>query len=303
MSYTLLFDKCQYRLGINSKQTNFMSKKKIEITPETSKKVNGIKSIRAIKENYDLIKQLTKIDLLSQYKKSFTGFAWMVINPLFTIVIWLFLHKAGLFNPGDTTIPYTAFLLISVTLWNFTLGYCLSISTLITTSAKLIIHNNFPHEVVIIQKTLVHTITYLITILIVLLSLAFFKVYPTFQILLMPLTIIPAILFWLGTGLLLAVIEVVAIDIYNVLIKATALVIYITPVIYSSNIESSLIRNVIEYNPLAYIFITTRELAIGGNPSFDTNFWISSLLCSVFFLIAYRIYKINEQKLIERIPQ
>jgi len=69
-----------------------------------------------IKNYRFLIIQLVRIDILSGYKKSYVGILWMVIYPILSVIIWVILNGAGIIQPGESSIPYPAYVLLSTSI-------------------------------------------------------------------------------------------------------------------------------------------------------------------------------------------
>ena len=78
---------------------------------------NNIEHISSGRSNFFLLQQLVNLKLLADLKKSFLGWVWLIIAPLITIIIWILVKRSGVLDPGDTGVSYTAFLLLSTTVW------------------------------------------------------------------------------------------------------------------------------------------------------------------------------------------
>jgi lipopolysaccharide transport system permease protein len=89
------------------------------------------------------IKQMTYISLLSEYKKSWLGITWMILSPIFANVLWLLLNASGIFNPGNTGIPYPAFTLFSTVIWGFFHTFYMSISDIIIQRSGILLQKSF----------------------------------------------------------------------------------------------------------------------------------------------------------------
>jgi len=249
----------------------------------------------------DLVWQLTRVDLLGQLKRSMLGVAWLFINPIVVVLVWLFLNKAGVFNPGETDIPYPAYVLLSTSLWNFFEGLFENISKSITTAGPMFIQAKFPHEVVVAQKMLVHLINFSIPFALNIGVLLAFGVEFSWGSLLFPLALIPLFLFAASLGLIFSVVEVVAVDIYNGFQRLLHYLIYATPVVYSDKISSPLIQSIIQYNPITYLLGGARDVLLKGTLTDPSSFYIWSGFTVLFFLIVVRVFVAAEQKVIERI--
>lgn len=60
---------------------------------------------------------LFKRTIGAKYRKSFLGYSWIILQPIAIVTgVWL-AHRAGVVNPGVTTLPYALFVLIGVMIW------------------------------------------------------------------------------------------------------------------------------------------------------------------------------------------
>lgn len=76
---------------------------------------------------------------------------------------------------------------------------------------------------------------------------------------------------------------------------------YITPVVYSNDVNSSLLQKIIKHNPLTYLISVPRDLLIGIKPAYMQGFWISTLIVTLFFIIVVQFYYFSVNKIVEKI--
>ncbi|MFT5802021.1 MAG: lipopolysaccharide transport system permease protein, partial [Nonlabens sp.] len=102
-----------------------------------------------------LLLQLIRIDILAGYKKSFIGILWMVIYPILSVIIWIILNSAGIIEPGESAIPYPAYVLLSTSIWGFFIGIYQTTSQTILGGGRMMIMNKFPQEILMVNKIVV----------------------------------------------------------------------------------------------------------------------------------------------------
>ena len=113
-------------------------------------------------KNYKgLLYQLFYINLTSQFKKTILGNSWLFFDPLISILVWLLLHSAGIFNPGKLNIPYPAYILLSMSIWTFFVGFFNTISTSITEAGRMLLEVSFPMEIKIAEKSLINLVNFI----------------------------------------------------------------------------------------------------------------------------------------------
>lgn len=257
--------------------------------------------LRNIVSSWDLIVQLFKRDFFAVYKKSFLGLAWLFIGPIIAVLSWVFMSMTGILQPGEVGIPYPAYVFISTFIWSvFTGFYTASVGTL-GAGSGFILQVKYPHEALLIKQAAQHVATTLISLLVNAVVLLLFGVIPSWQIILFPVLILP--LFFLGTGLglIISVLGVVSNEIQKGFDFFIGLLILITPIVYSSKISNETVQILLKWNPLTYLVGGVRDLIIYGSMKYPDRFFYTSLLSLLFFLFAWRLFFLSEEKVIEKI--
>lgn len=248
----------------------------------------------------DLIIVLFKRDLVSGYKKSWIGWIWIFISPIIGIVSWVFMNSTGILNPGDVGIPYPAYVLLSSSVWGLFMGFYGSAAGTLGAGGEFINQIKYPHEVLLVKQAALHITNFFITFLINIIVLLLFGVTPSPLIFLFPFLALP--LFFLGSaiGLVISVISIVASDLTNIFNILFGFVFYITPVIYSDNIESELLRTVIKLNPLTYLVGGVRDAIIYGKIDHLDYFLLFSFISFILFLLSLRLFYVAEDRVVEK---
>jgi len=248
----------------------------------------------------ELIWQLFRRDFLMAYKKSFLGMSWIFIAPVMGIVSWVFMNATGILEPGDVGIPYPAYVLISSSMFGLFMSFYSGASGTLSAGSGFINQVNFPHDVLLVKQCLQALANFTINIIITFIFLLFFGVYPSILTLYLPLFILPIFFLGASIGLISSVISVVATDINRGIGMLMGLLLYVTPVIYSSKIENPFLQQIIKYNPLSYLIGGMRDAVIYGRIEHLNRYFIASVISFVIFLITWRVFYISEQKVIEK---
>jgi lipopolysaccharide transport system permease protein len=248
----------------------------------------------------ELIYQLFRRDFLMSYKKSFIGMGWIFISPVIGIISWVFMNYAGVLNPGDVGIPYPAYVLLSTSIWGLFMGFYSSAAGTLGAGTGFIMQVKYPHEALLIKQTAQHLANFIITFVITLLILIIFKVFPSWQLILFPLLILPLFLLGAGIGLVVSVIGVVATDLQKGFDFVLGMLFYITPVIYAPKVNNPLLQEIIRWNPLTYLIGGVRDSIIYGKFEFFSGYIYASLFALLIFSFAWRLFFIAEDKVIEK---
>ena len=199
------------------------------------------------------IRQLVRISILKDFKRSYIGLFWLFIVPVLSVISWIMLNGAGIIDPGDSTIPYPAYVLLSTSIWGFFVGIYQSTSNILVGRGNMIVMTCFPHEVLVMEKIWVHFIRFTIPFLINIVALFLFGVPFTWLALLFPLTLLPLLLLGVGIGLIISLFRVVAVDLARLFDHGMGFLMFLTPVIYTPEIKISWLSKIVAYNPLAYL--------------------------------------------------
>lgn len=219
-----------------------------------------------------------------------------------TVVVWLLLYFTGVFNPGPTAVPYPAFVILSVSMWQLFIGLFDQISRSFTVSGPMLTQVAFPHEILVIQKSALVLFNFLLPLVASLVVLLVYGSPFTWSSFLFLPALLPLILLGISLGMLFSIVEVLAIDLYHVAHRIiTGMLIYISPVVFSPQVNSPLLQSLMAFNPLTYLIDTPRALLLGQSADSLFGFWISTSGVVIFFLISLRVYLVGERQVIERI--
>lgn len=237
-----------------------------------------------------LIKSLVVLTLTQQYKKSILGISWLLISPILSVIVWILLHASGLFNPGESEIPYVAFVLLSNSIWLFFISFYKGISDAILGRGGELLQNSFPRIIIVIERIIVSLINFIIPLALSLVVLLIFGVKFNWLALFFLPALLPLIFFGIAIGLIFAVIKVVAVDFTVLFDNAIEVLKFLSPVVYTTAVASTLIQNIIKWNPLTYLIDYPRMLLIGeGSVTLGMYLWCS-FGTFIFLLLAIKYF-------------
>lgn len=248
-----------------------------------------------------LVRQLVKVSLTVEFKKSFFGITWLFLAPIFAIIIWVLLHGAGVIDPGDTGIPYPAYVLLSVSIWGFFSEAYDSMSNILSNNARILLTTSCSTQVLMLERFFVHLIRFAIPMILNIVVLLTFGVNLHVLGLLFPLALVPLLLLGAGIGLIVGLFRIVAIDFAKITDQAIRFLMFLTPVIYAPKLDTPWIGTIVKYNPLTYLIGIPRDILTTGNTDLVAGYALSSLVSLLFFLLAYSIFNRSEKKTLERL--
>jgi len=274
-------------------------------TPNQRLKVGFFKTLYTMLKNIvkskELIWQLFRRDFFMAYKKSFFGLTWILISPIIGILSWVFLNFAGVLNPGETAIPFPAYVLLGSSIWGLFMGFYSASAGTLSAGSSFINQVKYPHEALLVKQVAQHLANFSVSLVLNILVLLLFGIVPTIWILFLPVIILPLFFIGAGLGLVVSVLSVVATDISNIINILLGFVFYATPIVYQlDKIENPLLRSIVQLNPLSYLVTGIRDLITIGEIQYIDRFIVITLLSFIFFLLSWRLFYVAEDKVIER---
>lgn len=237
-----------------------------------------------------LIKSLVLLNLTQQYKKSVLGISWLLISPVLSVIVWVLLHASGMFDPGDSAVPYVAFVLLSNSIWMFFISFYKGISDSILGRGGELLQNSFPRIIIVVERVIVSVINFIIPLALSIVVLLVFGVKFDWKALLFLPALLPLIFLGISIGLIFAVIKVVAVDFTVLFDNSIEVLKFLSPVVYTTAVASHLVQNIIKWNPLTYLIDYPRMLLIGeGNVTLGMYLWCS-LGTFLFLLFSIRYF-------------
>ena len=242
-----------------------------------------------------------KRDFFAAYRKSFFGLTWLFLTPAVGIISWVFLQKTGILNPGEMDVPYPVYVLLGTTLFGLFMSVYTASANTLEAGKELALQIKYPHEALLFKQVAEQLANFTISFAMILLVLVCFRVAPSWKILLLPLAVTPLTLLAMSLGLVASMINVVATDLGRMLQIGLGLTVWVTPVIYSNQIESPFIQTLIRWNPLTYQICSCRDLVLNGSLYAGPGYWITSAASVILFLISWRLFYVSEDRIIERL--
>ncbi|MBI5882789.1 MAG: ABC transporter permease [Elusimicrobia bacterium] len=249
----------------------------------------------------ELAWRLMARDLSARYRQSLLGFIWAFATPIFMVAALTLAVDAKLVNAGNTSLPYPAFVLLGMVLWQ-TFTDALNAPAQAMIGAKTFLARlKFPHEALILAKLGEAAFDFMIKLALLAGVFLWFGVpvaWPAFV--LAPLALMALVLLGLFIGLLLLPLALLIEDVSRGLGLATAIWFWFTPVAYEAP-GDGLFALIVRLNPVTPLLSTARDLVAGRAASFVLEFWIVSAVAALGTLVAWAGFRLAMPFVIERI--
>ncbi len=173
-------------------------------------------------------------DLLVRYKQTVIGIAWAVIRPLLTIVVFSFFGK--FISPDTTGISMILIVAAASLPWQLFSSALNEASGSLIANSNLITKVYFPRLIVPLSTVIVCLVDFLISMVILIGLMIYFKQAPDSNIIFLPLFLLLTLLSSIGAGVFLASLNVKYRDFRYIVPFIVQLGLYVSPVAFSSRV-------------------------------------------------------------------
>ena len=240
-----------------------------------------------------LLFRLVRKDFLVNYQQTILGPAWIVFQPLLTVVTYVFVFNKIIGVSVGGKLPPVLFYFAGIVLWNFFNESFSATSRTFRDNIHVFSKVYFPRLIVPLAAITTQAFRFVIQLGLFIIILAYFMIFKgfrlTFNIYLaaLPLVIMATGMISLSMGLLFSVITAKYRDLGNFVDIFIRVLLFVTPVIYPLSIVKENIRWIVQLNPLTPLFELFRLGLLGeGTVSpiqllYSIIFMVITLLCAV----------------------
>ena len=223
-------------------------------------------------------------DISVRYKQTIIGILWAIIRPLLTMVVFTIIFGRIARLPSDGSAPYALMVFAAMLPWSLFSNALSESSNSLISNANLIGKIYFPRMIIPSATLVTAFIDFLISFIILIGMMAYYRFAPGLNILLLPCFIILALLASLGPGLWITALNVKYRDFRYIIPFVVQFGLYISPVGFSSQIIPHKWRMIYSINPMVGVIDGFRWCILGGNSPIYLPGFILSLFVIAFFL-------------------
>ena len=236
----------------------------------------------------ELLFLLTWREVKVRYKQTVLGASWAIIQPLFTMIIFSIFFGRLAKVPSDG-IPYPLFSLTALIPWTFFANGLTQSSNSLVANSNLISKVYFPRLTIPVSAVASGIVDFGISFLLLLAMMAFYRVAPPIQVILLPLFFLLALLASLGVGLWLSALNVEYRDVRYTIPFLTQFWMFATPIAYPSSLLHEPWRIIYGLNPMVGVVEGFRWALLGTNNGPGPEIIVSSLM-TILILIGGAYY-------------
>ncbi len=214
----------------------------------------------------ELVYFLTWRDIKVRYKQAVLGIAWAILQPLLTTLIFTVIFGVLLKTPSQD-IPYPLFTMTALLPWQLFATALQRSSISLVGNANLITKIYFPRLVIPLSSVMAALVDFSVSFVVLLGVMVYYRYWPGWNILWLPLIILLALLTALAVGLWLSALNVQYRDIQHMVPFIIQVWMYASPIVYSINIiPEGIWRWLYGLNPMVGVIQGFRWAMLGGDP-------------------------------------
>lgn len=243
-----------------------------------------------MKKYIPLLTKLTLREIKARYKQSFFGFAWVILNPLFQMIIMSFIFSIIL-RFGDLGVPYPVYLYVGLLPWTFfSLSLATAMGSLIE-NASLIKKIYFPREIFVLSTLFAKAFDFFLAGIVLLLLMIFFRVsFSWYMLLFFPIFLLQ-FMFTFSLSLLLSSLNLFYRDIQYLFNLVLTLWFYLTPVIYPTELFPEKYRWIFKLNPMSVFINAYRQVLLAKDFPNLSSMSIGVIITVLLCIFAYWVFK------------
>jgi len=256
-----------------------------------AKLINPFLVVEIVVKNKDLLKQLVRRNVESRYKGSSLGLVWSFIQPLMMLCVYTFVFtfvfkaRWGI-DTGGGRGAFAIIMFCGMAIFNIFSESVVSNCSIIVGNPNYVKKVIFPLEILPIAQVLSTVILSSVWFVLLFAGTLLLLNTISWTMLLLPITIIPLILFTTGISFFVASLGVYIRDVQHLIGVVMQILFFMTPIFYPITAVPEKIRWVLQLNPLSLIVAETRKIFLYGQ---QPN-W---LLVGISFLVGAVIFQLG----------
>lgn len=239
-------------------------------------------------------------DVAAMHRQSVLGYLWIVLPPLATSFIWIFLSERNLVKTDTGDGPVPLFILTGTILWTAFNAAVMGMQSILQEARGVLSKVSFPHEALIVSAILKILLNATIPALTLAPAFVVFRTPVTSTACLFPFAFLTLILFGCAAGLITVPISALFTDVGRGIQLALRFGFFVTPVIYALP-SAGLVRAAMLANPIAAPLVSGRNWLLGTGEIFPSATVCIFLLSVAMIAVGTMIFKVAIPHLIERL--
>lgn len=235
-------------------------------------------------------------DVAVRYKQTVIGALWAFLRPFMTMVVFTVVFGSLAKLPTEGTTPYAVMVFAGLLPWTLFSSVLSDASNSVIGNANLISKVYFPRMIVPLGTVVVALIDFLVSLVILAGLMVWYGIVPGWQILLLPLFVLMALLAAIGPALWAASLIVHYRDFRFLIPFGIQIGLYVSPVGFSSKVVPEQFLLPYSLNPLVGVIDGFRWCILGGeSPIYWPGFVVSLVIIAAMMVWGLRAFRRSER--------
>ncbi len=219
-------------------------------------------NFKELREYRDLFYFMVWREVKVMYAQTILGFSWAIIQPLLQIMIFTIIFGKIAKVPTDG-IPYFLFSSVAIIPWTYMSVSMTSSSQSLIAGQNMLGKVYFPRIIFPITPILSKLIDFGISIFIIFGVMLYYRVMPTWNLLLFPVFVVIMMSIAAGTGMWLSAMAIRFRDIRHAIGFVVRMLMFSAPIVYSASSISETYRFFYSLNPIVGVIEGFRSCLLG----------------------------------------
>lgn len=248
----------------------------------------------------ELAWRLALRDIKAQYRQSILGYLWAFLPPLVVALPFILLNKSGTIDLGETQIPYAAYAMTGMILWQTFVEALNGPLRAVTANRAMLVKINFPRESLILSGVIVSLFNTAIRLFLLVPILIVAQIPFATSMFLFPIGLLALIALGLCIGILFTPLGMLYRDVERGLMVIISGWLFLTPVVIAPAKEG-LAGTLMRWNPVTHVLVTARDWLTGITPAHMNEFILVMITTLAFLLLGWFLYRIALPHIIARL--
>lgn len=235
-------------------------------------------------------------DVAVRYKQTVIGALWAFLRPFMTMVVFTVVFGSLAKLPTEGTTPYAVMVFAGLLPWTLFSSVLSEASNSVISNSNLISKVYFPRMIVPLGTVVVALIDFMVSLVILAGLMLWYGIAPGWQILLLPLFVLMALLAAIGPALWAASLIVHYRDFRFLIPFGIQIGLYVSPVGFSSKVVPEQFLLPYSLNPLVGVIDGFRWCILGGeSPIYWPGFVASLAIIAALLAWGIRAFRRSER--------
>ncbi len=245
-----------------------------------------------------VVKQLVSREIKRKYARSYLGVVWSVLNPLLSMAV-LSMIFSTMFKRSIENYPI--YYLTGMILWNFFSQATSTAMTALEDNRNLLLRVKLSKKTFVLARVYTAVTNLGYTCIAYVLMLLFFKIQPSWYLLLLPVDFIFITLFAMGFAYILSILYVFFGDIKHLYSVLLQLWMFMCAIFYPVETVTGAMQLIITYNPI-YAYINFARDCVLYRQCPDIVTWLMVVLWGLgIYILGCWIFNRQENRVMQRI--